>query len=109
MNAKNFFPFKYIVILLAVGVLQGPLFGQSKSNVPDPGSKQSTRTDSQGRNITVVDFDDARIEGTAKAPDGFFLRSRNSAQSDNILTLRKNFHRRVRSVGHEGLRAVPMN
>jgi hypothetical protein len=56
-----------------------------------------------------VDFDEARIDGTVKAPEGFFLRSRSANKAENIMNFRKNFQQRVRTVGHEGLRAVPMN
>lgn len=69
---------------------------------------QRVRTDSQGRRITVLDFNEANIEGSAKAPDGFVLRLREGAKLDSILELRKNFHKRVRSGAHEGLQAVPM-
>ena len=78
------------------------------TNLPDPASRQKVRTDSQGRRITMVDFDEARIEGQVRAPDGFVLRSRDSAKVESILELRKNFHRRIRAAGHEGLQSVPM-
>ncbi len=81
---------------------------EGKASSASSGQKQTTRTDSKGRKITTVDFDDALIDGSAKAPDGFFLRSRNAGKSNNILNLRKNFRKRMRASGHEGLRAVPM-
>jgi hypothetical protein len=81
---------------------------QQPSGLPDPSYNQKVRTDSQERAITVVDFDEARIEGDVKAPDGFVLRSRDGSKVGSILELRKNFHQRMRAVGHEGLRAVPM-
>ena len=116
MQRKKLCPaFRISLVLIVVALFnpwmlhQNALAQSAEASLPDPASNKSTRTDSQGRKITVIDFEDARIEGNAKAPDGFFLRSRSASKSDNILNLRKNFHRRVRSVGHEGLRAVPMN
>ena len=102
--------FLFIAGLLVSAEIEIALAQQNENSSPrEPAYQQAARTDSQGRKITVIDFDEARIEGAAKAPDGFFLRSRNSSKADNIMSLRKNFHRRMRSVGHEGLRAVPMN
>lgn len=98
------------VLLLLVGVFSSHLaLAQAESSLPDPSYSKQMHTDSQGRKITVLDFDEARIDGTVKAPEGFFLRSRSANKAENIMNLRKNFHKRVRSVGHEGLRAVPMN
>jgi hypothetical protein len=101
--------FAALLVLLGV-VHSSPALAQAQeSSLPDPGYAKQTRTDSQGRKITVVDFDEARIDGTVKAPEGFFLRSRSANKAENIMNLRKNFQQRVRTVGHEGLRAVPMN
>jgi hypothetical protein len=92
-----------------LSVLFAGLSDAAWANDPvQPQSKQKVRTDSQGRRITTVDFEDALIDGQAKAPDGFFLRSRSSSKSRNILDLRRDFRRRMRASGHEGLRAVPM-
>jgi hypothetical protein len=101
----------FAALLLLFGVVYAvPALAQAlESSLPDPGYSKQTRTDSQGRKITVVDFDEARIDGTVKAPEGFFLRSRSANKAENIMNLRKNFQQRVRTVGHEGLRAVPMN
>jgi hypothetical protein len=113
-------PLAMIVVLVGMVVLGGRHAALANPNsnanpgvvrqgvLPDPGSRQKVRTDSQGRRITVVDFDDARIEGEVKAPDGFVLRSRDGAKVGTILELRKNFRKRIRAVGHEGLQAVPM-
>ena len=101
----------FVALLLLFGMIYGgPALAQAQeSSLPDPGYAKQTRTDSQGRKITVVDFDEARIDGTVKAPEGFFLRSRSANKAENIMNFRKNFQQRVRTVGHEGLRAVPMN
>lgn len=88
-------------------VLQSPPDVQS-SSLPDPGYQKQVRTDSRGRKITTIDFDDAEIEGRVKAPEGFILRSREASKAESIMDLRKNFRSRIRAVGHEGLRAVPM-
>jgi hypothetical protein len=101
----------FVVLLLLFGIFYSAsaLAQAQESSLPDPGYAKQTRTDSQGRKITVVDFDEARIDGNVKAPEGFFLRSRSANKAENIMNLRKNFQQRVRNVGHEGLRAVPMN
>lgn len=97
------------VTLFFVGVVGIETQDIARAEDPvQPASKQKVRTDSQNRQITTVDFDDALIDGQAKAPDGFFLRSRSTSKARNILDLRKDFRQRMRASGHEGLQAVPM-
>lgn len=60
-------------------------------------SRKRMSTDAQGRRITVIDFDDANIEGRAKAPEGFVLQSRTSSSFRNIVELRRNFRPQVQS------------
>lgn len=64
------------------------------------------QTDAKGRRITVVTFDDANIEGKAKAPDGFVLQSRSGGSFRNILELKKNFRPQIESTGGEGARSA---
>lgn len=62
-----------------------------------PRSKQTKRTDANGKPITVVDFEDASIEGQAKAPSGFVLQSRESSSFRNLIELRRNFRPQIES------------
>lgn len=57
--------------------------------------KSSKMTDAKGKSLTMVDFEDANIDGQAKAPDGFYLQSRSQGGFHNILQLRKNFRQRT--------------
>lgn len=57
--------------------------------------RKRTIKDAKGKTLQVVDFDDARIEGAAKAPDGFYLQSRNQGKFQSILELRKDFRKRM--------------
>ncbi|MCA2960818.1 MAG: hypothetical protein IOD12_11230 [Silvanigrellales bacterium] len=79
-------------------------FAQSPT---DPKSKQGTITDAKGRKVTVIDFDDANIEGRAKAPDGFLLQARSSGKFKNIIELRRNFRPQMQGSAYEALIAVP--
>jgi hypothetical protein len=80
---------------------------QETSAPAEPANKQSTITDAKGRKVQVVDFDDASIEGRAKAPDGFVLQSRSSGRFKNIIELRRNFRPQMRGSAYEALVAVP--
>lgn len=73
----------------------------------DPKSRQGTITDAKGRKVTVIDFDDANIEGRAKAPDGFLLQARSSGKFKNIIELRRNFRPQMQGSAYEALIAVP--
>lgn len=81
---------------LAFGVQTA--FAQQQANssgLKDPKSRQVKRTDANGKPITVVDFEDANIEGAAKAPTGFVLQSRESASFRNLIELRRNFRPQI--------------
>jgi hypothetical protein len=72
-----------------------------------PNSKQSQITDAKGRKVQVVDFDDANIEGKAKAPDGFVLQSRTPGSFKNIIELRRNFRQQIQGSAYESLVVNP--
>ncbi len=63
----------------------------------DGSFKRKIQTDAKGRRITVINFDDANIEGKAKAPDGFLLQSRAAGGTKSILELRRNFRPQIDS------------
>ncbi len=64
--------------------------------------------DAKGRKITVVNFDDALIEGKARGPDGFILRSRQSGSFRSILELRRDFRAEVNVDGGAMVPVVPV-
>lgn len=68
---------------------------QNAANLKDPRARHASRTDANGKPITVVDFDDANIEGSAKAPTGFVLQSRESSSFRNLIELRRNFRPQI--------------
>lgn len=70
-------------------------------------SVQKSMLDAKGRKITVVNFDDALIEGKARGPDGFILRSRQSGVFRSILELRRDFREEVRGAGMATVPVVP--
>lgn len=70
-------------------------FAQNAANLKDPKARQSSKTDANGKPITVVDFDDANIEGSAKAPTGFVLQSREASSFRNLIELRRNFRPQI--------------
>lgn len=90
-------------------------------STPAPGGKAPTQnsggsentyskrqqTDAKGRKITIVDFDEAHIEGKAKAPDGFLLQSRGSGAFKNILELRRNFRSQMHSSSADVVELLP--
>lgn len=80
---------------LAFGVQEAFAQTSSASGLKDPKSRQIKRTDANGKPITVVDFEDANIEGSAKAPTGFVLQSRESATFRNLIELRRNFRPQI--------------
>ena len=77
------------------------------SSFAEPAASKRLMTDAQGKKIQVVDFDDAQIEGKAKAPDGFVLQSRQGAGFKNIMELRRNFRNQIESSSYEALVAAP--
>lgn len=88
----------------------GAVFAQDLSKnatLSDPASSKKIMTDAKGKKIQVVDFDDAQIEGKAKAPDGFVLQSRQGAGFKNIMELRRNFRNQIESSSYEALVAAP--
>jgi|GEM_PF-1024496 len=95
--------FVFVAMLVTV-------FGTRKAYADEPASptnKQNVITDAKGKKVTVVDFDDASIEGRAKAPDGFVLRSRSAGSFKNIIELRRNFRAQIQGSAYEGLVANP--
>lgn len=86
--------FKTVATVLAL-MMSSAAFAQSSANLKDPKARQSARTDANGKPITVVDFEDANIEGSAKAPTGFVLQSRESSSFRNLIELRRNFRPQV--------------
>lgn len=80
---------------------------QTPGGEPVQKSEKKVLTDSQGRRITNIDFDDAAIEGRAKAPEGFVLQSRNGASFRNILDLRRNFRGLIQNSAPVGQMAAP--
>lgn len=63
--------------------------------------------DARGKKISVVTFDDAVIEGKARGPDGFVLRSRDVAGARSVLELRKDFRSEVISDAFGAVPVVP--
>lgn len=57
--------------------------------------RRTVKTDAKGRPITVVDFEEASIEGRAKSPEGFVLQSRGQSSFRNIIELRRNFRPQI--------------
>jgi hypothetical protein len=92
-------------LLMILGVGLSITFGQeAKAQAPkDPPSQQRSIIDAKGKKVTVVDFNDAVIEGKAKAPDGFMLQSRRGGGFKTILTLRKNFRPQLNQSASEAL------
>lgn len=97
---------KLFFILLSLDLCLPPVtlaLGQDTQSRPnssasDDGSfKRKIQTDAKGRRITVINFDDANIEGKAKAPDGFLLQSRAAGGTKSILELRRNFRPQIDS------------
>ena len=89
---------------------QTSAFGQDLSkhtSIDEPASSKKIMTDAKGKKIQVVDFDDANIEGKAKAPDGFVLQSRQGSNFKNIMKLRRNFRNQIESSSYEALVAAP--
>jgi hypothetical protein len=68
-----------------------------KKELTDSSSTKQTLTDAQGKKIQVVDFEDATIEGKAKAPEGFVLQSRTGSNFRNIIELRRDFRNRIQT------------
>lgn len=90
--------------LLVAALSKQAAFAQSPV---EPKSTQNTITNAKGKKVTVIDFDDANIEGRAKAPDGFLLQSRGSTKFKNIIELRRNFRPQMQGSAYEALIAVP--
>ena len=95
-----------LLAALAIAASGAPGFAFAQTPT-DPKSKQGTITDAKGRKVTVIDFDDANIEGRAKAPDGFLLQARGSGKFKNIIELRRNFRPQMQGSAYEALIAVP--
>lgn len=101
-----------IVFAMLIGVLiSQPSFAQGPEDIPksttNEGQEKKVLVDSRGKRLQVIDFDDASIEGKAKAPEGFVLQSRDGASFRNILELRRNFRPQIMNSVPVGLMAAP--
>ena len=83
--------------------VSAPVSAPSSAGAPS----KKEMLDARGRKITVVNFDDALIEGKARGPDGFILRSRQSGTFRSILELRRDFRAEVRGSGVATVPVVP--
>jgi hypothetical protein len=81
--------------------------GPSRPSGAEPASRSKVLTDAQGRKIQVVDFDEATIDGKAKAPDGFVIRTRVGGVSNNTLELRRDFRKKMIGHAHDGVDSPP--
>ncbi len=70
-------------------------------------SNQEKMVDARGKKISVVNFDDAVIEGKARGPDGFVLRSRDASGGRSVLELRRDFRVETLSDALGGIPVVP--
>ena len=68
---------------------------------------QEKAVDAKGRKISVVNFDDALIEGKARGPDGFVLRSREASSGRSVLELRRDFRLETLADAFGGMPVVP--
>jgi hypothetical protein len=98
--------FAFSELALAQG---GGSFVEKGKPAPEPASSSKDMVDAEGRKITVVNFDDALIEGKARGPDGFVLRSRQSGSFRSILELRRDFRSEVTVDGGGTVPVVPMS
>lgn len=71
--------------------------GSPAKPVSEPAYSKKSMSDAKGKTLQVVEFGEAQIEGKAKAPDGFVLQSRGSAQFRNIIELRRHFRAQVQT------------
>lgn len=88
----------------------------AKGGKSDPGTKTvkfpATETkkglqDASGKALTVVNFEDANIEGQVMRPDGFVLQKRDELGLGATVELRRNFRDRIRASADLGLLVVP--
>jgi hypothetical protein len=106
---KSVFAFFVFVALGAPAVAlggeppdSGGSFGEQKV-----ARSQEKMIDAKGRKISVVNFDDAVIEGKARGPDGFVLRSREAASGRSVLELRRDFRKETLADAFGGMPVVP--
>jgi hypothetical protein len=71
-------------------------------------SVRSEMVDAKGRKIQVVDFEDAVIQGAARAPEGFVLQSRQGATFRSIVELRREFRGQIELSGTALVPIVPI-
>jgi hypothetical protein len=95
------------LILLALSVLHSTAHAQSVTTEA-PAAKK-TITNAKGEKITVIDFDDANIEGKAKAPDGFVVQSRQSGKFKGMIELRRDFRPQMEQATLDALASMGQN
>lgn len=83
-----------------------PAAGEKSVKFKDDGKGM---VDAQGKSLTVVDFDDAVIEGQVVRPEGFMLQKRSEMGLGSTLELRKEFRDRIRASADTGLLVVPVS
>lgn len=91
-----------IVLFLATFFATSALASKSVENIEQK-SRKTVRTDARGKPITVVDFEEANIEGSAKSPEGFVVQSRSGSSFRNIIELRRNFRPQIRASEPSGM------
>jgi hypothetical protein len=105
--------FKTLSCVLCLLMFHGRLFAAENST--EQGRRenraqefsQEKMVDARGKKITVVNFDDAVIEGKARGPDGFVLRSRDASGGRSVLELRRDFRVETLSDALGGIPVVP--
>lgn len=99
---KSFFT---LVLLLAVTSFHATARADDIAT-QEQKSRKTVRTDAKGKPITVVDFEDANIEGRAKSPEGFVVQSRGQSSFRNIIELRRNFRPQIQASQNDGAYSI---
>jgi hypothetical protein len=97
-----------ILGLVLTNLVKNPNAHGQKISTEAPSTKK-TITNAKGEKVTVIDFDDANIEGKAKAPEGFMLQSRKSGRFKGMIELRRDFRPQMEQATKEALATMGQN
>jgi hypothetical protein len=95
------------LVLLALSLIHNQAKAQKITT--EESSQKKTITNAKGEKVTIVDFDDANIEGKAKAPDGFVVQSRQSGKFKGMIELRRDFRPQMEQSTLDALASMGQN
>jgi hypothetical protein len=102
-----FVGFGTYAVLIALTLFSGTSRAQSVTT--EAPSSKKTITNAKGEKVTVIDFDDANIDGKALAPDGFVVQSRQSGKFKGMIELRRDFRPQMEQATHDALASMAQN